>query len=94
MAYGPRYEDPARPLTHWDFLLKEAHWMAKDFGQVCRAAGIAVGLSWTLRALRGPGLLNSRGCHTLQNMCLWECLLHVSTFATTRVALPTGVKPG
>jgi hypothetical protein len=25
---------------------------------------------------------------------LWECLLHVSTFATTRVALPTGVKPG
>jgi hypothetical protein len=24
----------------------------------------------------------------------WECLLHVSTFATTRVALPTGVKPG
>jgi hypothetical protein len=34
MAYGPRYEDPARPLTHWDFLLKEAHWMAKDFGQV------------------------------------------------------------
>jgi hypothetical protein len=23
-----------------------------------------------------------------------ECLLHVSTFATTRVALPTGVKPG
>jgi hypothetical protein len=25
---------------------------------------------------------------------IWECLLHVSTFATTRVALPTGVKPG
>jgi hypothetical protein len=25
---------------------------------------------------------------------LWECLLHVSTFATARVALPTGVKPG
>jgi hypothetical protein len=24
----------------------------------------------------------------------WECLLHVSTFATTRVALPTGVKAG
>jgi hypothetical protein len=24
----------------------------------------------------------------------WECLLHVSTFATTRVALPTGVEPG
>jgi hypothetical protein len=24
----------------------------------------------------------------------WECLLHMSTFATTRVALPTGVKPG
>lgn len=23
-----------------------------------------------------------------------ECLLHVSTFATTRVALPTGVEPG
>jgi hypothetical protein len=23
-----------------------------------------------------------------------ECLLHVSTFATTRMALPTGVKPG
>jgi hypothetical protein len=23
-----------------------------------------------------------------------ECLLHVSTFATTRVAVPTGVKPG
>lgn len=21
-------------MTHWDFLLKEAHWMAKDFGQV------------------------------------------------------------
>jgi hypothetical protein len=25
---------------------------------------------------------------------IWECLLHVSTFATTRVALPTGVEPG
>jgi hypothetical protein len=25
---------------------------------------------------------------------LWEYLLHVSTFATTRVALPTGVEPG
>jgi hypothetical protein len=24
----------------------------------------------------------------------WECLLHVSTFATTRAALPTGVEPG
>jgi hypothetical protein len=24
----------------------------------------------------------------------WEYLLHVSTFATTRVALPTGVEPG
>jgi hypothetical protein len=21
-------------MTHWDFLLKEAFWMAKDFGQV------------------------------------------------------------
>jgi hypothetical protein len=25
---------------------------------------------------------------------IWECLLHVSTFATTRVALPTGVEAG
>jgi hypothetical protein len=25
---------------------------------------------------------------------IWEYLLHVSTFATTRVALPTGVEPG
>jgi hypothetical protein len=24
---------------------------------------------------------------------LWECLLHVSTFATTRVALPTEIEP-
>jgi hypothetical protein len=24
----------------------------------------------------------------------WEYLLHVSTFATTRVALPTGEEPG
>jgi hypothetical protein len=29
-----------------------------------------------------------------EEACYWECLLHVSTFATTRVALPTGVKPG
>jgi hypothetical protein len=34
MAYGPRHEDPPRPLTHWDFFLKEVHWMARDFGQV------------------------------------------------------------
>lgn len=34
LAYGPKYEDPPRPMTHWDFLLKEAFWMAKDFGQV------------------------------------------------------------
>jgi hypothetical protein len=34
-------------------------------------------------------------------ICTWlaigayrECLLHVSTFATTRVALPTGIEPG
>jgi hypothetical protein len=27
-------------------------------------------------------------------LVFWECLLHVSTFATTRVALPTGVEPG
>jgi hypothetical protein len=34
LGYGPRCEDPARALTHWDYLLKEAHWLAKDMGQV------------------------------------------------------------
>jgi hypothetical protein len=33
--------------------------------------------------------LDGLGLHNI-----WECLLHVSTFTTTRVALPTGVKPG
>jgi hypothetical protein len=28
-----------------------------------------------------------------KRMACWECLLHVSTFATARVALPTGVEP-
>eukprot|EP00879_Flechtneria_rotunda_P032485 GHRR01035698.1.p1 GENE.GHRR01035698.1~~GHRR01035698.1.p1 ORF type:complete len:344 (+),score=190.14 GHRR01035698.1:236-1267(+) len=32
-GYGPKHDDPPRPLTHWDFLLKEAHWLAKDMGQ-------------------------------------------------------------
>jgi hypothetical protein len=30
----------------------------------------------------------------VQSCYIGECLLHVSTFATTRVALPTGVEPG
>jgi hypothetical protein len=29
-------------MTHWDFLLKEAHWMAKDFGQVSQFAAVIV----------------------------------------------------
>eukprot|EP00775_Hariotina_reticulata_P008679 gene8679-8860_t len=33
LGYGPRYEDPARALTHWDYLLRETHWLAKDMGQ-------------------------------------------------------------
>jgi hypothetical protein len=34
LGYGPRFEDPHRPNTHWDFLLKEAYWLARDVGQV------------------------------------------------------------
>jgi hypothetical protein len=34
LGYGPRFEDPHRPLSHWDFLLKEAYWLARDVGQV------------------------------------------------------------
>ncbi|KAL0019254.1 hypothetical protein WJX77_003503 [Trebouxia sp. C0004] len=25
------FKEPARPLSHWDFVLKEMHWMAVDF---------------------------------------------------------------
>jgi hypothetical protein len=38
-------------------------------------------------------LQHNRTCMVMRGTIIWECLLHVSTFATTRVALPT-VKPG
>ncbi len=25
------FKEPARPLSHWDFVLKEMRWMAVDF---------------------------------------------------------------
>ena len=28
--------EPAMPLSHWDFVLKEVTWMAMDFAQVSR----------------------------------------------------------
>lgn len=34
LGYGPKHEDPPRPYTHRDWLLKEAIWLAKDMGQV------------------------------------------------------------
>jgi hypothetical protein len=42
------------------------------------------------------GSLQDRWRWTYQHnfILFWEYLLHVSTFATTRVALPTGVEPG
>jgi hypothetical protein len=60
----------------------------------------------SVRELRGPDRVNNCNHSTAQQaiwdmliflfyfLIFWECLLHVSTFATTRVALPTGVKPG
>ena len=29
------FKEPARPLSHWDFVLKEMRWMAVDFTEVC-----------------------------------------------------------
>ncbi len=28
------FKEPARPLSHWDFVLKEMRWMAIDFTEV------------------------------------------------------------
>lgn len=33
-ACSKPWEEPALPLSHWDHLLREAVWMANDFGQV------------------------------------------------------------
>lgn len=29
------FKEPARPLSHWDFVLKEMRWLAVDFTEVC-----------------------------------------------------------
>ena len=28
------FKEPARPMSHWDFVLKEMRWMAVDFTEV------------------------------------------------------------
>lgn len=28
------FKEPARPMSHWDFVLKEMQWMAVDFTEV------------------------------------------------------------
>ncbi len=33
-AFNFPVEEPKRNATHWDFLLREAEWMAEDFMQV------------------------------------------------------------
>lgn len=35
------FKEPARPMSHWDFVLKEMRWMAVDFTEVstCSALG-------------------------------------------------------
>lgn len=49
LGYGPRFEDAHRPMTHWDFLLKEAYWLARDVGQVRRTG------SWQQQQRRRQG---------------------------------------
>jgi hypothetical protein len=51
-------------------------------------------LQSTFSALHLVLLMIWLSCMVLAVCHIWECLLHVSTFATTRVALPTGVEPG
>ena len=33
-AYGRPWPEETQPLCHWDFLLREARWLAVDFTQV------------------------------------------------------------
>ena len=33
LARGPPSAEPAQPKCHWDFLLREALWLAVDFSQ-------------------------------------------------------------
>lgn len=47
-------------MTHWDFLLKEAHWMAKDFGQV---GGTGCVLSGLVGGWRAVGVIALQGQH-------------------------------
>jgi hypothetical protein len=28
-------EEPAQPITHWEFMLREMQWLANDMAQVC-----------------------------------------------------------
>lgn len=37
---GP-WAEPERPTGHWDFLLREAIWLAVDFSQACSSTAIA-----------------------------------------------------
>lgn len=45
-AFSKPWEEPAQPLSHWDHLLREAVWMADDFGQVRFSKAIGIGLLW------------------------------------------------
>lgn len=36
--YVKKAPEPGRRKTHWDFVLEEMSWLAKDFSQVCTFA--------------------------------------------------------
>jgi hypothetical protein len=72
-------------------------YAAKLTGQLTQLTGMVSRMGEILRRYwvgRGPDGLLLLSLLSLLLLLIWECLLHVSTFATTRVALPTGVKPG
>lgn len=46
-AYNFPCEEPKRAATHWDYVLREAQWLAEDMMQVRRTNSRDAGVAWS-----------------------------------------------